>query len=84
MSNDEHADELPEWADRGQLGRLTYSLANLTELARAPPLVATAINVACIALGVGIWAATSGLVAAAGAVFAILSFLGIVKWVVGL
>lgn len=81
MDTDE---DLPEWTSKGKCGQLVHSLSNLTNFARAPPLAATVINVVCAAIGIGVWHFSTGVVAFAGAVFAILSALGILKWVMGL
>lgn len=46
-------------------------------------LLATGINAVCIALGAAVWYSTTGFLAFVGAVFAIISALGILKWVIG-
>lgn len=63
--------------------QLTLALRNLLgEYGRAPPLAATAINTACIVLGVAVWHYTSGPPSLAGMALAAVSAIAIIKWAV--
>jgi len=64
--------------------QLKFVIGNLMDKARATPGLATLINLTTALIGVGIWYAFDGWIAFAGIVYAILSLLGIVKWVFGL
>jgi len=66
---------------KGSLGQLKFALSNLIDRANTSPKAATIINLACAGLGALVWHTFSGVVAFAGAVFAIVSLWGIVKWV---
>lgn len=68
------------------LDDLRLSIANLWDSFGSSDniLLATGINAVCIALGAAVWYLTTGVLAFAGAVFAIISALGILKWVIGL
>lgn len=78
--SDEPADP-PAWSAMGRLDRLKHSLGNLTGMASASPGVATCINLTCVLIGVGVWHFTTGALSWIGGVYAILSALGIIKWV---
>lgn len=68
------------------LDDLRLSIANLWDSFGSSDniLLATGINAVFIALGAAVWYLTTGFLAFAGAVFAIISALGILKWVIGL
>jgi len=70
----------------GTLAKLRYSITNLwDEYGNEESIpVALFINLLFTAVGVGIYLWFDGLVAFAGAVWAILHVLAILKWVVGL
>lgn len=66
-----------------RLGRLRYSITNLWDMWGRIDSVALglAINVALALVGVVVYLTTSGWLAFAGAVWAMLNFLGPLKWV---
>jgi len=80
-------DENP-YADRpdGKLNQLQYSISNLwDEFGNVDSVgVGLVVNLGLALIGVVIYWQTTGLVAVAGAIWAILNLLGIIKWVLGL
>ena len=70
----------------GKWNQLKYSIGNLLEewANTDNPILGLVINLGMAAIGVVVWYFTSGIVAFAGGVWAILSILAIVKWVLGL
>jgi len=82
MSDEDEEYDMPT----GRVAQLQYSISNLIEdFGQTDSIgLGLVINLFMVAMGIVIWAAFSGLVAFAGAVFAILHILAIVKWVLGL
>jgi len=82
MTEDESAVEVPN----STLAKLRYSITNLWEdYGRQEQIgIAFAVNVGLTIIGTAIYATADGWIAFAGAVWAILHVLAIIKWVVGL
>lgn len=61
--------------------RLETSIAGLLEEGRVDPILGTVINAGIIAIGTVVYIFTTGIPSYVGAFFAIMSAIGIVKWV---
>jgi hypothetical protein len=61
--------------------KLKSSVAGLIDTGRVDPILGTIINAGIVAIGLVIFVFTTGALSYVGAFFAILSALGIFKWV---